>query len=217
VKKFLLAALFTSAVAVTVAMAKPAAAGELVSNGGFESPYGLNQGWDYSVSDTLDVFEQTSAAHSGDRFLIFTAVNATFADFISQTLDTVVGETYTYSYWLKGSTTDHTSDSNFHGTIGSQSIGYMNFSYPFDWTEFSGSYVATSTQTEITFAGFNSAGYYLLDDVSVTGPLAGEIDLPGGGVGAVPEPQTWALMLMGFAAVGAAVRRRRAGGLTVAA
>jgi hypothetical protein len=191
VKKFLLAALFTSAVAVTVAMAKPAAAGELVSNGGFESPYGLNQGWDYSVSDTLDVFDQT--------------------------LDTVVGETYTYSYWLKGSTTDHTSDSNFHGTIGSQSIGYMNFSYPFDWTEFSGSYVATSTQTEITFAGFNSAGYYLLDDVSVTGPLAGEIDLPGGGVGAVPEPQTWALMLMGFAAVGAAVRRRRAGGLTVAA
>jgi len=33
--------------------------------------------------------------------------------------------------------------------------------------------------------------------------------LPGGGVGAVPEPGVWALMILGFGAVGAMLRRRR--------
>jgi choice-of-anchor A domain-containing protein len=39
--------------------------------------------------------------------------------------------------------------------------------------------------------------------------------LPGGGVGAVPEPGVWALMILGFGAVGAMLRRRR--GRTLAA
>jgi len=36
-----------------------------------------------------------------------------------------------------------------------------------------------------------------------------EVDNFAAGVGAVPEPTTWALMIMGFGAVGAMIRRRR--------
>jgi hypothetical protein len=38
-----------------------------------------------------------------------------------------------------------------------------------------------------------------LDDLSVTGPT----------VGAVPEPSTWAMMILGFAGIGFMVYRRK--------
>jgi hypothetical protein len=210
VKNLILATLLASAIAV------PASAAELVSNGGFESPYGLNQGWSYTVSNTLSIFDSSAAAHSGDKSLWFTSTASYVADFVYQSLDTVVGETYTWSYWLKGGTSNADAESNFHGLIGTQSTGYMNFSGDFGWQHFTGTYVATSALTEIYFEGFNSQGFYLLDDVSVTGPLAGEIDIPGGGNG-VPEPATWAMMLLGFFGIGATLRRRNAGGLALAA
>ena len=37
----------------------------------------------------------------------------------------------------------------------------------------------------------------------------GTFTIVGGGVGGVPEPATWALMVMGFGAVGLGLRRRR--------
>jgi hypothetical protein len=40
---------------------------------------------------------------------------------------------------------------------------------------------------------------------------------PGGGGGGVPEPATWAMMIMGFGFVGNAMRRRRATGKAVTA
>jgi hypothetical protein len=41
-------------------------------------------------------------------------------------------------------------------------------------------------------------------------PGGGGLPTGGGGVSAVPEPGTWAMMIIGFFSVGAAVRRRRA-------
>lgn len=37
-----------------------------------------------------------------------------------------------------------------------------------------------------------------------------DVDGGGGGTGAIPEPATWAMMIIGFAGAGAALRRRRA-------
>lgn len=142
------------------------------------------------------------------------------ADFVSQTLDTVAGETYHYSYWLLGGSQQAGDPSAFHATLGGDSIGAFINAGPFDYLHVFGDYVATSGQTEITFEGFNKLGIYFLDDVSVTGPLAGEIDAPGGGTfpgGGVPEPATWAMMLLGFLGIGATLRRRTAGRLAVAA
>jgi hypothetical protein len=216
-KNLLIAALLASAISA------PACAAELVSNGGFESDYGLQEGWDHTVSSTLNIFVAPSASHSGVHALWFTAGADYVADFVSQTLDTVVGETYHYSYWVAGGSSSLSAPSGFEATIGEKSIGSWGTQALFDYVHVYGDYLAISDQTELTFTGFNSASIYFLDDVSVTGKLGGEIDLPGGptfpggGGGAVPEPQTWAMMLMGFAAIGAAVRRRRAGGLAVAA
>ncbi len=39
--------------------------------------------------------------------------------------------------------------------------------------------------------------------------ITGGLGLGGGGIGAVPEPAAWAMMLAGFGLVGAAARRRR--------
>lgn len=216
-KTFLIAGLLASAIVA------PAYAAELVSNGGFESDYGLNEGWDHTVSTTLQIVVSPSASHSGVHALWYTAGADYVADFVSQTLDTVVGETYHYSYWVAGGAYSPSAPAGFEAMIGETSIGSWGAQALFDYVHVYGDYVATSDQTEITFAGFNSGSIYFLDDVSVTGPLAGEIDLPGGptfpggGGGAVPEPQTWALMLMGFAGIGAALRRRKTDGFAVAA
>lgn len=47
----------------------------------------------------------------------------------------------------------------------------------------------------------------------VIGPINYDINYPGQGVGAVPEPATWAMLVLGFGLIGGLLRRhRRAGG-----
>ena len=52
---------------------------------------------------------------------------------------------------------------------------------------------------------FGTDESWAIDNLSVTADLTN-----GGGVGGVPEPGTWALMILGFGAAGASLRRRRA-------
>jgi hypothetical protein len=63
--------------------------------------------------------------------------------------------------------------------------------------------MATSSTTRLMFLGRQDPGYDGLDDVSVMAA--------GGGV---PEPATWALMLIGVGAAGGALRRSRGGAVT---
>lgn len=77
--------------------------------------------------------------------------------------------------------------------------------YPMNWAHFSLDYEATSTSTTLAFFGrangvlSNNAGIGL-DNVSVTQITS-----------AVPEPETYALMLAGLGAVGLVARRRARG------
>lgn len=189
-------------------IAAPASAAELVFNGGFEHPAGLGAGWSYTVSNDLGVQDLPSSAHSGDHWLRFKATEAYAADEIYQTLDTVVGEVYTYSFWVGGAATTLAS-TNFYASIGSYVITNFVDSTDFPYTQFNGAFIADSTSTELRFRAFNESGFFKLDDISVTGRLATDIDDPIGG-GAVPEPSTWAMMLLGLGSVGAALRMRRA-------
>jgi len=214
-KKLLLSALFSGAVAVTVAVAAPASAAELVSNGGFESPYGLMEGWSYTVSNTLYILGG-GAAHTGDFGLTFISGYEAWPDYIYQTLDTVVGETYHYSYWL-GAAQQDGEESNFNALLGSETIGNFGYGGSFSHVQIFGDFVATSDQTEIRFEAYNTTGLFVLDDVSVTGPLAGEVIIRDPSGGGVPEPGTWALMLLGFGGIGVALRRRTAATLALAA
>ena len=119
---------------------------------------------------------------------------------IHQTLSTVAGQTYQLSFALAG---------NFQGgpAIKGMSVNIgPNGLYTFDttgksagnmgWTTYSKTFVAVSTATTLSFAS-NTSGAYgpVLDNVAVT---------------AVPEPETFAMLLAGLGMMGMIARRRKA-------
>jgi hypothetical protein len=73
-----------------------------------------------------------------------------------------------------------------------------------DWYQESMSFVAAGASTTLTLQGNLGFNYIGLDNVSVvlaSGPGPGPVP-------AIPEPSTWALMLAGLIAIGAARRRQ---------
>lgn len=123
---------------------------------------------------------------------------------VAQSVATVAGSIYRLSFY-GGS---YTPDSNIGGIIASAGATTQTFSIPTatapnagnaQWTPFSLAFTAAGASTLITLAGTNPGGghpsFIGLDNVSVDG------------VGAVPEPTTWAMMLVGFGLVGFAMRR----------
>jgi hypothetical protein len=68
------------------------------------------------------------------------------------------------------------------------------------------------TNSSFSFSGLSYSGIYNSGDATLFDPL--DLTTPRGTVsiseaGAVPEPTTWAMMLIGFGAVGASMRRAR--------
>ena len=92
---------------------------------------------------------------------------------------------------------------SFAGLIGGTSnIG--------DLLSFDTTGLANGTYTKtITFNGFSS--YTGLGDLSLS-PITFNVTalVSGGSLGAVPEPSTWLMMILGFGFIGSALRRRRA-------
>ena len=63
-----------------------------------------------------------------------------------------------------------------------------------NWTRFAFNFIADGTSNTISFGEINGPSYIGLDDVNIA---------------AVPEPATWAMMILGFAAIGFVACRRR--------
>lgn len=83
-------------------------------------------------------------------------------------------------------------DDNWYGNGSAQNSGRFNWFFPFNGN--------TNDTYEATLTAYGFAGGP--QTLSVFGQI-------GSGAGAVPEPATWALMLMGFGAIGFALRRSR--------
>ena len=62
-----------------------------------------------------------------------------------------------------------------------------------------------------------SSGFANTDFGRFTLTIDGPGNIIGAGGGGVPEPATWAMLIFGFAGVGAALRRRRSGSVAVTA
>jgi hypothetical protein len=72
-----------------------------------------------------------------------------------------------------------------------------------------GSTLVTSTSgTQLTWENLTSGTWYTFE-YTANLPTAGDISGTGNFYPAVPEPATWALMLLGFGGIGFAMRRQR--------
>lgn len=220
-KGFLLTASALSALVI----GNPANAANLLTNGSFENP-GIKgfyqnyasgstdiEGWTVNAfstgSDNVDIVNGQftpggpAPAYDGTQYLDLIGFGARGSIF--QTIDTVVGRTYNVSFAFShnlfggpGSASaefaayDVLQNNQLYGEVVHASGSPTNL----DWKIFTGQFVATSSSTMIGFnnlTGAENAGV-LLDAVSVAG---------------VPEPSTWALMILGFGLVGGAMRRRQ--------
>ena len=171
--------------------ATPSNAAELVTNGGFET--GDFSGWTLGGNTGFSGVS-SSAAHSGNYGAYFGQVGSTGT--LSQLLNTVAGQTYTVSYWLSnlGGPTD-----SFSASIGGHVLQSFSDANAFQYFNFSFTAPVSGTPSLLEFTFRQDPSYWHIDDISVQG-------LAGG----VPEPATWAMMILGLGAVGGAMRRRRA-------
>jgi hypothetical protein len=196
-----------SAVLVTLsAFAVQATAANIVADPGFESgtpsSYTGDMGDGWIVMAGTGAICNNSGAGCGNVGEAHTGVQMAFLDWsdsfntITQDLTTVIGQTYTISYWVADEQTNFLQvmfggSTLFNGTApgtGATSSDYVQYTF---------TSTATSTSTVLAFSGQRSTGRggTLLDDVSVT---------PGA---AVPEPATW--LLTSVALIGLPALRRR--------
>jgi hypothetical protein len=160
------------------------AAANLVINAGFESA-GFTPGWTVIPAGDGDGFINVVSgnAHSGDWSAAFGAQGSDF-DTITQNLATVVGQSYTFDFWLKRGPvdpifTDLTNEFKafWNGTI---VLDMIDFGSGFDWVNFSYTFIGTGADN-ISFAGLDHPSFYYLDDVNVSGPGVAA-PLPGAAV-----------------------------------
>jgi PEP-CTERM motif len=184
--------LATAAAAILVAGGAHAAA-NLIVNGGFET--GDFTGWtavDPSGETFVSVAFGPYVPNSGTYFAALGAIGGDGT--VSQTFADTPGATYESSFYLAN---DGDTPNDFTVTgPGSLFLGPLTDLGAFPYTQYFGFFTGSGLDT-ITFAARNDPGFFSLDDVSVV-----EVS--------VPEPATWASMILGLGFAGVALRRRKA-------
>jgi hypothetical protein len=191
------------AAAAALAIAAPASAANLVSNGGFEINGGSfsDSFADWNLSDNFAFFPSTGIGavvpYEGDWF----ASTGCAPDYcsISQTIATQPGQSYTLSFAFNPGANVETGGASTLVFFGGDQIGPDIGVGPLGWTVYSYTVTGSGLDT-LTFSSIQSPAFNGIDSVSLVG---------------VPEPASWAMLISGFGLVGAAARRRRQG--TVAA
>lgn len=196
-----------------------AAHANLLTNGSFETGAFVNQGNDTmslgagsTVITGWTVLTDTTAwigaanpfsllASDGSYFLDLTNYQpgAPFAG-VAQVINTTPGATYSLSFDLGGSNRWGRPDSLTASAAGTSAT----FSTPGtgtdnDWYSHTLQFVASASTTTVTLQGQAGFNYIGLDNVAVE-----LVAMP-----AIPEPQTWILMVAGLAPLVLFARRRR--------
>lgn len=192
-------------------VASLAHASNLVGDSGFETPgvlaganaYTTNLGdgfWNITqggiqIADTA--FGEGAVPHSGNQFAYLDFGNS--PNTLSQTLATVIGQSYTVSYWVADTVANtvvvNFGDQNlFTGTAPTAGVGSST-----DYVDEIFNVTADSVSTNLTITGQwvggdNNFGT-ILDDVSVTPNSS------------APEPATIAFTALGLAALSSMLRR----------
>ncbi len=187
----------------------------LLTNGDFEATSTVaGSGWTASgfLAEGFDYVIDTNpaAAHSGSHAFAGGGVGA--PGFISQTISTTAGESYNIHFWLADPSgfTDGTSlEVLWNGAVVYSASDIAGFGYK----EVVVDPLATSATSTLSFGLRDDSFFLYVDSVSVR-RLAGS-----GSSSSAPEPASYLLLSAGFGALGAGLRRRRAGktGLSAAA
>jgi len=178
----------------TLGVATPAAATEFIVNGDFET--GDFTGWtQFGAPGFTSV--NTASARTGDFGASFSPNQP---GGIQQSFVTLPGRSYTISLWLAHTLGTASLVNSFFLDFGGVNIaGFSGYgALPFTKLTFVKTATLPVSTLKLTFSDARPT-VFRLDDVSVT---------------AIPEPATWALMILGFGAVG--VMRRRQGVARVA-
>ena len=176
-----------------------ASAAELVTNGGFEVGGGSLDGWTVSLLNGVQL--DTAFPNLGSADAAFTSSDG--PGILSQDISTTAGTSYDLRFALFNA--GGLFDSSFVVTFGGFSQSFVGFnvlgpSYAPQHFLIDGASIS-GANTSLSFAGIvdgTTFATWNLDDVSLHAvPVAG-----------VPEPATWAMMLVGFGGLGMTLRRR---------
>lgn len=140
------------------------------------------------------------SASDGNNFLDLTGwqFGGAIGKGVAQTFDTVAGQQYTVSFDLGNSNLFNYGINALTVKAGSlNQVVYSNtYNLNNSWEHRTLGFVAQGPSTTLSFTGAYARWYYIgLDNVTVT---------------AVPEPETYAMLLAGMGLVGAIARRRKA-------
>jgi hypothetical protein len=186
-------AMLVSSATILLAVSSAANAGEYLTNGGFET--GDLTGWTLASGGGFSSGVNSSATgfyqpQAGAYY--YQAGNLTF-NTLSQTFSDVLGQTLLVSGWVSGNGAGPSEvQFVFDGTTYKD---VLNPNAPY--TQYTFNVTATGSDTfGVNF--FDSPSWLALDSFSVTSVAS-----------AVPEPSTWAMLLLGFAGLGFMGYRRK--------
>jgi choice-of-anchor C domain-containing protein len=183
-----------------------AAQAAIITNGSFEtgpSPGGFTTlvagdtqitGWTVT-SGSIDYIGSYWNASNGVRSI---DLSGNEPGAISQSFATIAGREYVVTFDLAANP-DNAITKLLNVTAGENftQYSYSGTPRPLEWIPQVFNFTALGSQTTLTFAGANTGAWgAALDNVNVS-------------LVPVPEPATWAMLIIGFGLVGAVARRRR--------
>ncbi len=228
-RKLLAAVSLTLAAVALICGTSRSTYGGIVTDGGFESadPGGTAGNTDYFTTGqsidggswlvtqgTVGVDTQNLYVYQGNKSVYLSGSgndNSMATDSLTQTLNTVIGDTYTIGFWANADTPNTFSVTFGGAAVNGAPASIAQNGFPSNnwlgnsslFTYYSGTATATATRTDLVF----SAAYQGNSDTGVTVEID-NVDVTGL-TSATPEPATFPLTALGLGLAGMAVARRR--------